>query len=96
MNATLLKLTVTLQEIKEGPERIHIGDCTITRSQLYVLVCLSMGLSEKQVATLLCRSVKTVQKHSQNIKKRTGIRSNIGLAHFAIKHGLINAGDYTI
>ena len=59
-----------------------------TREQS-VLVLVSEGKSSKDVAQILEISVRTVETHRKNIKKKLGIGTTAGLTRYAIENGLI-------
>jgi DNA-binding NarL/FixJ family response regulator len=60
----------------------------LTPREREVLVRISQGLTNRQVATELGISVRTAEAHRDNLMKKLGIRTVAGLTRFAIKHGL--------
>jgi len=54
-----------------------------------VLTCVAKGQSAKQIAKNLHISVKTVDRHKSNIMTKLGIHSQVELARYAIREGLI-------
>lgn len=56
----------------------------LTSRQMEVARALAMGHLQKQIAFNLGISNKTVDKHVQDIRERTGCRSNIELTHLAL------------
>ncbi|MCP3675403.1 MAG: response regulator transcription factor [Gammaproteobacteria bacterium] len=60
----------------------------VTRREQLVLRLISQGLSNKRIAQELDVSVRTVETHKRNIKKKLGIETTIGLVRYAIDHGL--------
>lgn len=71
----------------DGPE----GPLT-TREQK-ILLLLAEGQSNKQVARELDISVRTVETHRRNIKRKLDISSTAGLTRYAIQHGLIRPDE---
>ncbi|MCI4661257.1 MAG: response regulator transcription factor [Neomegalonema sp.] len=60
----------------------------LTTREQGVLLLLSEGLSNKEVARRLDISVRTVETHRKNIKRKTGVSSTAGLTRYAIETGL--------
>lgn len=54
-----------------------------------VLQLLAEGKRNKEVATLLGSSTKTVEAHRARIMRKLKIKSLAGLIHYALKHGLV-------
>ena len=50
---------------------------------------LAQGLSNKDVANALDISVRTVETHRKNIKRKLGISSTAGLTRYALEHGVL-------
>jgi len=63
------------------------GDILTTR-QLEVLRLYTSGLSTKEIAIRIGRSVKTVEMHRQNVMERLRLRSVADLTKYAIRKGL--------
>ncbi len=61
-----------------------------TREQS-ILVLVAEGKSSKDVGELLNISVRTVETHRKNIKKKLGIGTTAGLTRYAIENGLIGS-----
>ena len=59
-----------------------------TREQV-VLLQLAQGKSNKEVAAALDISVRTVETHRKNIKRKLGISSTAGLTRYALEHGVL-------
>jgi two-component system, NarL family, nitrate/nitrite response regulator NarL len=56
----------------------------------HVLGLVADGLCNKEIARSLDISVRTVETHRQNIKKKLDIRTTAGLTKYAIEKGLAN------
>ena len=63
----------------------------LTTREQTILLMLSEGKSNKQVARELDISVRTVETHRRNIKKKLGISSTAGLTRYAIENGLVKS-----
>jgi DNA-binding NarL/FixJ family response regulator len=65
----------------------------LSTRQLQVLQLLASGSSTRDIAEELGVSVKTVETHRSQLMKRLGIRHLAGLVRFAIRMGLVSAGQ---
>jgi DNA-binding NarL/FixJ family response regulator len=68
------------------------GDCAgspLSAREREVMQLLAEGMSNKEVATLLDLSVKTVQTHRANIMRKLNLHSLGQLIHYAIRNGII-------
>ncbi|KKB12435.1 LuxR family transcriptional regulator [Devosia geojensis] len=65
----------------------------LTTREQAVLLLLARGKSNKDVAVELDISVRTVETHRKNIKKKLGIATTAGLTRYVIDNGLIGAGE---
>ncbi|MGD9864225.1 MAG: response regulator [Pseudodonghicola sp.] len=61
----------------------------LTGREQTVLLQLAQGKSNKQVAQALEISVRTVETHRKNIKRKLGISSTAGLTRYALEHGVL-------
>ena len=61
----------------------------LTTREQTILLMLSEGQSNKHVARALEISVRTVETHRRNIKKKLNINSTAGLTRYAIENGLV-------
>ncbi len=73
---------LNLQEDKENRGPLS------TREQS-ILILVAEGKSSKDVSKMLNISVRTVETHRKNIKKKLGINTTAGLTRYAIENGLI-------
>lgn len=64
---------------------------SMTTRQREVLQLIAEGNPNKQVAVLLGISIKTVEKHRQNLMDTLGIHDIAGLTRYAIAHGVVEA-----
>jgi DNA-binding NarL/FixJ family response regulator len=56
----------------------------LTASEFEILHLIGMGMENGEIAKKLSRSVKTVEKHRANIRKKMGLNSGNELTYFAI------------
>jgi len=68
---------------------IRDGHQTLTGREQTVLLELAQGKSNKDVAATLDISVRTVETHRNNIKRKLGITSTAGLTRYALEHGVL-------
>jgi HD-GYP domain-containing protein (c-di-GMP phosphodiesterase class II)/DNA-binding CsgD family transcriptional regulator len=62
----------------------------LTEREVQVLRLISRGQTNRQVASKLYISSKTVDRHVQNIYMKTGVSTCAGAAVFAMQHGLLD------
>ncbi|MFU8778566.1 MAG: response regulator transcription factor [Roseovarius sp.] len=68
----------------EQPDREQL-----TNREQTILLQLAQGRSNKDVAQALDISVRTVETHRKNIKRKLGIASTAGLTRYALEHGVL-------
>jgi two-component system NarL family response regulator len=61
----------------------------LTNREQTILLQLAQGRSNRQVAEQLDISVRTVETHRKNIKRKLGISSTAGLTRYALEHGVL-------
>ncbi|MEP5731991.1 MAG: response regulator transcription factor [Sulfitobacter sp.] len=61
----------------------------LTEREQTILLQLASGKSNKEVAFALEISVRTVETHRKNIKRKLGISSTAGLTRYALEHGVL-------
>jgi len=62
----------------------------LTPRERQILKLVADGKANKEVATLLGLSIKTVEAHRANLMRKLDLRSLSELIHFAIRNGLID------
>ena len=62
---------------------------SLTNREQTILLQLAQGQSNKEVAATLEISVRTVETHRKNIKRKLGISSTAGLTRYALEHGVL-------
>ncbi len=65
------------------------GHEVLTSREQTILLQLAQGNSNKQVAAMLEISVRTVETHRKNIKRKLGISTTAGLTRYALEHGVL-------
>lgn len=61
----------------------------LTSRELEVLQLVAEGNGNKQIASTLNLSIKTVEKHRQKLMNKLNIHDIAGLTHYAIAHGVV-------
>ena len=61
----------------------------LTTREAEVLQLIAEGFSNKQIAGELCISIKTVEKHRQQVMNKLNIHDVAGLTRFAISRGMV-------
>ncbi|WP_370401290.1 response regulator transcription factor [Sulfitobacter sp. JB4-11] len=67
----------------------HPAREALTEREQTILLQLAQGHSNKDVAIALDISVRTVETHRKNIKRKLGISSTAGLTRYALEHGVL-------
>ena len=57
-----------------------------------ILACLASGQSSKQIARALELSVRTVESHRQNIRRKLNLETQADLIKYAVEHGSRHGG----
>jgi len=69
--------------------RTRDGREPLTSREQTILLELAQGKSNKEVASALDISVRTVETHRKNIKRKLDISSTAGLTRYAMEHGVL-------
>jgi DNA-binding NarL/FixJ family response regulator len=79
--------TLIRDYVERGGEDEHFD--VLTPRELEVLKLIAEAHSSKEIAKLLFISIKTVERHRQNILDKLGMRDRVELTRYAIRRGLI-------
>ncbi len=71
------------------PTRTPGGRVPLTSREQTILLELAQGQSNRDVAGTLDISVRTVETHRKNIKRKLGIATTAGLTRYALEHGVL-------
>lgn len=74
---------------REMPSAPSAEEHELTPREIEVLVLVTRGLINKEIADKLNISLTTVISHRKNITEKLGIRSVSGLAIYAVMHGYV-------
>ncbi|MCC7353130.1 MAG: response regulator transcription factor [Anaerolineae bacterium] len=75
----------------EGSERPSTYD-ELTEREREVLTLIAEGLRNQEIADQLVLSVKTVDRHRENIMRKLNLHRRVDLVKYAIEKGLIDVG----
>jgi DNA-binding NarL/FixJ family response regulator len=78
------------QDKREDPQPVRT-DVELTQREAEVLQLIAEGYANKQIAAELNLSVKTVEKHRQQVMQKLGIHNIAGLVRHAAAKGIIEA-----
>ena len=84
---------VLLEDPRNQPQSSSGLDTPLTRlseRELEVLRLISLGHTNKEIANMLCLSVKTVETYKARVMEKLDLRSRAALVRFALKHGLLD------
>ncbi len=77
--------------LEEGGQPTEVDPYeSLTDREKQVLKLIAEGHTNKEMAELLCISVKTVMGHRTNIMDKLNIHNRTELVKFAIRHGLVD------
>ncbi len=65
----------------------------LTEREREVITCIAQGRSNQEVADQLNISIKTVNRHRENIMAKLNLHNRVELVHYAIEKGLIDLKD---
>ncbi len=75
------------------PGRWKRGAIELTGRQRQILQLVAEGKHNKEIADILCLSVKTVEFHRSRLMEKLGARTVADLTRFAIQEGLTNTAE---
>jgi DNA-binding NarL/FixJ family response regulator len=79
--------TLVRDYVERGGEDEHFD--VLTPRELEVLKLIAEAYTSKEIATALFISIKTVERHRQNILDKLGMSDRVELTRYAIRRGLI-------
>jgi two-component system, NarL family, response regulator NreC len=72
-----------------APDKV---DDVLTTREREVLTYIAEGLTNREIAETLIISIKTVERHRENIMAKLNMHNRVELVRYAIKKGLITEG----
>ncbi len=79
-----------IEDFKTWPDKSLRAPVELTDRQRRILQLIAEGKQNKEIASLLFISVKTIEFHRSRLMARLGIRSVAELTRFAIQEGLVS------
>lgn len=74
---------------------VGANDGTLSGREREILQLVVEGKSNKDIGRILCISVKTVEGHKDNIKKKLAVKDTAGLVAYAVREGIIHLDKLT-
>jgi DNA-binding CsgD family transcriptional regulator len=71
------------------PPTMELPANILSSRELAVLELLAKGKSNKEVASILTISARTVETYRLRIKLKLGLNSVVELVHYAVRHGIV-------
>jgi len=85
------RLALPVEKEVEGPAHYALSN-----REFQVMRLLACGETVKEIGGLLSLGVKTISTYRARILKKIGIRNNLQIMHYALRHGLLDAGLETL
>jgi DNA-binding NarL/FixJ family response regulator len=82
-------VTALVRDVVDRGDRGEEDFDVLTPRELEVLKLIAEAYTSKQIADELVISIKTVDRHRQNILEKLGMRDRVELTRYAIRRGLI-------
>lgn len=89
-NAMYLSPAVSRALVDAYLRQERLPDDVLSARERQVLQLVAEGKTTKEIATLLCVSVKTAESHRTRIMRKLEIHGTAGLVRYAIRRGLIS------
>lgn len=83
-----LLVTDYVQRVREGSEKDSFDG--LTKREQEVLTHIAEDYTNQEIANLLGISVKTIERHRENIMNKLGLHTRTELVKYAIRKGLIS------
>lgn len=81
--------TVVMGYLKSGFENTTGKTDFLTKREREVMKLVAEGYKNREIADMLCVSIKTVEKHRENIKHKLDLSGTSAMIAYAIGHGMI-------
>jgi DNA-binding NarL/FixJ family response regulator len=75
--------------IRDHLERVRARTEILTPRELEIVKLIAEAHTSKEIAELLVISIKTVERHRENILEKLGMRDRVELTRYAIRRGLV-------
>ena len=81
-----------LESFVKSTRRLESDNSVLTNREREIVQLLAEARTNKEIASVLCISVKTVETHRASVMRKLGINSIVELVHYAIRNNLAGAG----
>jgi two-component system nitrate/nitrite response regulator NarL len=78
-----------IEKLQQKEEQRQVKNIAFTEREIEVMLLVAKGKSSKQIGKQLSISWRTVDTHRQNIYKKIGVNSPVGVALYAMRHGYL-------
>ncbi|CAM3048319.1 response regulator [Rariglobus hedericola] len=85
------RMAITANALRDRDGLLKTNPSRLTSRECEVLQLVAEGAANKQIAATLGISIKTVEKHRQNLMEKLGIHHTAGLTRYAISTGVIES-----
>ena len=85
-NFTSVELTKYLFKRATAQTKPVDGLASLTQAERRVLALIAEYMTSRQIADKLCVSVRTIEKHRNNICAKLGVNGSHALIKFALQH----------
>lgn len=80
--------TIVKQLLNKGKSKKELKGQKLTPREIEVLKLIVEEKSNKEIATALFISIRTVDSHRRNLLEKLNVRNTAGLVKYAIRNGL--------
>jgi DNA-binding NarL/FixJ family response regulator len=81
----VIKLTQKMQQISKSKE----VNLSFSPEEIQLLKCICEGLTNKQIASLMHLSARTIEAHRARLLEKTGTKNSVALAVYAVSRKLV-------
>ena len=81
-------ISTLLQEIADAKAK-KMKETKLTKREQEIVRLLCEGYRGKEIADILCISIRAVNSHKTNIFNKLNLTSSVELVRFALEHGII-------
>lgn len=78
-----------IRDMAERAAEPEQSEEVLTTREREVLTCIAEGMTNREIAEALVISIKTVERHRENIMAKLDMHNRVELVKYAIKKGLI-------
>jgi two-component system response regulator NreC len=72
----------------------EVREPILSPREVEILQLVAEGHGNKKIADVLSLSVKTIEGHKDNIKKKLGIKDRVGMIKYAVRKGIIHLEEF--